>query len=265
MGNSVTQVYCAYSASLSSGAAGSVTATVNTTGGPVTQTTAFDFTNPENINPVNPCVLVTDTLGGALGTVCATQHSVTYTYTYTITAPSHCGSYDVNNTAWLNDSAVHPSSASATVHVNVPCAGGCTLTIGYWKNHAGFGPQADVVSPLLPQWLGNAGGTKSQFVTSTTLAVQFLSFYGSNDVFSASNGINKLYAQLLAAELNITNGADGSSISSTIAAASAFLASYDSTSWASLTKAQQQAVNSWMSALDNYNNGLTGPGHCDNM
>ena len=32
-----------------------------------------------------------------------------------------------------------------------------TRTIGYWKTHAGFGPQEDVVTPLLPIYLGNAG------------------------------------------------------------------------------------------------------------
>lgn len=35
-----------------------------------------------------------------------------------------------------------------------------------------------------------------------------------------------------------------------------------STSWATLSKAGRQSVNAWMSALDAYNNGLTGPGHC---
>jgi hypothetical protein len=261
-----TDLYCAYSVSLPSADPGYVTAGVNFSDGSSTSTTtAFDFTNPTYVNPVNYCVLVSDTLEGPLGTVCANQHSVTFDYLYTITAPTQCGTSVVNNTASLNDSLVHPSSASAGVHVNVPCVGGCTLTIGYWKNHAGFGPQADVVTPLLPQWLGTSGGAKSLDVTTAGFAVQLLSFYGSNNVFSASNGINKLYAQLLAAKLNIANGADGSAISSTIAAADAFLASNNSTSWASLTKAQQQAVNSWMSALDNYNNGLTGPGHCDNM
>jgi len=151
------------------------------------------------------------------------------------------------------------------VHVHVPCAGGCTMTIGYWKNHAGFGPQADVVTPLLPKLLGTSGGAKTQSVTTAAKAVQFLSFNGSNNVFAASNGINKLYAQLLAAKLNIANGANGSAIASTITAADAFLATNDSLSWAGLSKSTQATVNGWMTALDNYNNGLAGPGHCDNI
>ena len=256
---SVTDLYCAWSATPTSGAAGSVTAGVNFLGGGSVQTTTpFDFTNPETINAVNSCVDVNDTLAGPLGQVCIGQHSQTFSYTLTLPAPSSCGTTDVSNTASLDDSAVHPSSATAVVHVTVTCPPpptGCTLTIGYWKNHAGFGPQADVVTPLLPQWLGTSGGAKSLDVTTAGFAVQLLSFDGSNNVFSASNGINKLYAQLLAAKLNIASGASGSAVASTIAAADAFLASNNSLSWASLSKSMQATVNGWMSALDNYNNG----------
>jgi len=38
---------------------------------------------------------------------------------------------------------------------------GCTRTIGYWKTHAGFGPQADGLSAHLPIWLGTPGGASS--------------------------------------------------------------------------------------------------------
>jgi hypothetical protein len=81
-------------------------------------------------------------------------------------------------------------------------------------------------------------------------------------VVDASNRINKLYAQSLGAKLNIANGADGSAVASTIAAADAFLATKDSLNWAGLTKARKAQVLSWITTLDNYNNGLIGPGHC---
>ena len=134
----------------------------------------------------------------------------------------------------------------------------CTRTIGYWKNHAGFGPQADVVTPLLPLWLGTAGGTKSVHVTTAALAVSLLDRSGD-----ASNGINKLYAQLLAAKLNIANGASGAAVLQTITQADLFLASHGASDWNSLTSAQRQQVLAWMSTLDDYNNGRLGPGHCD--
>ncbi len=139
-----------------------------------------------------------------------------------------------------------------------PTGGGCTRTIGYWKNHAGFGPQADVVTPLLPQWLGTSGGAKSVQVTTAALAVALLDKSGD-----ASNGINKLYAQLLAAKLNIANGASGSAVLQTITQADLFLATHAAADWNSLSSAQRQQVLAWAATLDDYNNGKIGPAHCD--
>jgi hypothetical protein len=140
---------------------------------------------------------------------------------------------------------------------------GCTVTIGFFKTHAGFtGHNPDVITALLPQTLGSGGG-KSITVTTAAQAVSLLSFKGSNNVFDPSNGINKLYAQLLAAKLNIAGGADGSAVSSTIAAADAFLTTHDSTDWKNLSKSEKQMVLGWMTTLDSFNNGLIGPGHCD--
>jgi hypothetical protein len=138
--------------------------------------------------------------------------------------------------------------------------GHCTRTIGYWKNHAGFGPQPDVVTPLLPIWLGSPGGTRSVNVTNRTIAVNILN---QNVYGSPSNGITKLYAQLLGAKLNFANGANISSISATIAAADAFLATHNWNNWNNLSRSQKNMVLGWQTILDNYNNGLIGPIHCD--
>jgi hypothetical protein len=139
-----------------------------------------------------------------------------------------------------------------------PTGDACTRTIGYWKTHAGFGPQADVVTPLLPQWLGIGGGAKSVHVTTAALAVSLLDRSGD-----ASNGINKLYAQLLAAKLNIASGASGSAVLQTITQADAFLAMHAAADSGSLSSAQRQQVLAWAAALDDYNNGRIGPGQCD--
>lgn len=139
-----------------------------------------------------------------------------------------------------------------------PTPNACTRTIGYWKNHAGFGPQRDVVTPLLPVWLGVAAGAKSVFVTTAGQAVELL-----NKAGDASNGINKLYAQLLGARLNIKSGSDGSAILQTITQADVFLSTHAAADWAGLSQAQRQTILAWMSTLDDYNNGRIGPGHCD--
>ncbi|MEO6487413.1 MAG: hypothetical protein ABIO78_05660, partial [Thermoanaerobaculia bacterium] len=84
-----------------------------------------------------------------------------------------------------------PKSASAAIYT-CPCSTGCTLTIGFWKTHAGFtGNNADRVTEFLPKWLGTSGGLKSVQVLSPTAAVNILGM-GLGD---PSNGITKLYAQ----------------------------------------------------------------------
>ncbi|MBC7242091.1 MAG: hypothetical protein H5T60_06570 [Anaerolineae bacterium] len=170
--------------------------------------------------------------------------------------------YEFPNTATLTEKdsgETRTATANVTVYSG-PCAGGCTLTIGYWKTHAGFtGRNPDRVTPLLPIWLGNAGGAKSVQVTTASQAVNILSM----GLGHPSNGITKLYAQLLAAKLNIKNGADGSAVADVITAADDFLAMYDYTAWSSLSKAQRKMVLGWMTTLDYYNNGYIGPGHCD--
>ena len=141
-----------------------------------------------------------------------------------------------------------------------PPPGGCTLTIGYWKNHAGFGPQPDYLSQFLPIWLGTAGGAHSMNVNTVQIAydVLVMKTYGV-----PSNGITKLYAQLLGAKLNIADGATDDAVDDVIADADAWLASHSWTEWNSLSKSTKNMILGWKSSLDNYNNGITGPGHCD--
>ena len=275
--NAGGSLVCTYTATLSAPDAGTSSVTVTATvqdpespGGtlPGTDSTltfsgtaGFTFLRTE----VDTWVDVSDTLAGTLGQVPVrdgTPPPKTFSYTGLVGPYQTCGGYTVDNTATFttNDQG-KTGSTSASVAITVPC-GGCSLGLGYWKNHAGFGPQNDMVTPLLPQLLGTSGGLKKQTVGTAALAVQFLRFGGSDNVFDASNGINKLYAQELAAKLDIANGADGTAIASTITAADAFLATHDSTAWATLSKADKNLVNSWVKILDSYNTGLIGPDHC---
>ena len=139
---------------------------------------------------------------------------------------------------------------------------GCTRTIGYWKTHAGDGPQADEVTPLLTPngiWLGDQGGAKSIHITTAAQAIEYLSqtLYGGS-----SNGITKLYAQLLGAKLNFMSGAGIAPLESILPAVDAFLAQYDGNDWGTLTKQQKNQVLQWQRTIDNYNNGLLGVAHC---
>ncbi len=137
---------------------------------------------------------------------------------------------------------------------------GCTRTPGYWKTHAGFGPQADVVTQYLPIWLGTGAG-KSVQVTDAAMAVAILDYKYAEA--KASNGILKLYRNLLAAKLNVAAGTSGAALGTAVADADAFLAMFNSADWASLSRQNRAKVLNWASLFDQYNNGCIGPGHCE--
>ena len=144
-----------------------------------------------------------------------------------------------------------------------PPPSGCVSTIGFWKTHAGFGPQADAVTPLLPIWLGDAGGTHSLLVPDAQTAVDVLKMktYGKNN-----NGITKLYAQLLGAKLNFASGATNV-VGAWVTEADAFLAEHDHTYWDYLDDIDDQdtmdMILDWKDIFDDYNNGDLGVPHCD--
>ena len=180
---------------------------------------------------------------------------------------AECSStYHLNNTAKLveKDSGAEHEDDESVVITTPECeCGGCTRTIGYWKNHAGQGPgnQGDEITPLIQKaggkiWLGTPDGAKSVEVTTAAHAKTVL------DQENAKNGINKLYAQMLAAKLNVLAGACSNDITEALAEADAFLATHNSADWDYLTSAEQQQVLAWKDVFDDYNNGIIGPGHC---
>jgi len=134
-----------------------------------------------------------------------------------------------------------------------PCESsiGCTYSQGYWKTH---GPEG--CNPA------NSGNTWP--VTSLTLGTVN---YGDGQLCSimntpaAGNGLLSLAHQLIAAKLNIANGSDGSTINATIAAADALIGNLliPPVGAGILAPAATAALTT---ALDDYNNGLAGPGHC---
>lgn len=224
---------------------------------------AVDF-GTASINEIDKSADLVDSLQGFIANLTYGSTALPYLTSYPrpVGPYNTCGDFNVANTASINPIDSHSISFSDwNIGVNVPCNLGCTLTIGYWKNHAGFGPQQDMLSRHLSVYLGvaPAAGTvnKSLLVNTAKIAVDVLSqqVYGK-----ASNLVTKLYAQLLAAKLNGAAGANLSTVSSAISAADAFLATKN---WNdTLTKAQQAQVLVWQTALDQFNNGLLGPSHC---
>jgi hypothetical protein len=137
--------------------------------------------------------------------------------------------------------------------------GGCTYGKGYWKNHTGMGPQDDLVTDLLPIWLGNSDGESSMNVETAEMAYDILQQHTYGE---PSNGITKLYAHFLTAKLNIANGASGDDIADLITEIDAFLADHDWNDWSDLTQEERQMVNQWKGMVEGYNEGDIGPGSC---
>ncbi len=114
---------------------------------------------------------------------------------------------------------------------------GCTFTQGYWKNHTDW--------PVANLTLGTTVYTKTQL----------LSIFGTP---VSGNGLVSLAHQLIAAKLNVSSGA---AVSASIVAADALIGSLvvPPIGAGFLAPATTSALTS---ALDNYNNGLSGSPHC---
>jgi hypothetical protein len=217
-----------------------------------------DFSGTANVTfsstpttETDECIDVSDTHAGNLGTVCAGESPKTFTYSRNIGPYETCGSYTVENTASFvtNDSSATGSDGH-TVNVTVPCAG-CTLTPGYWKTHSLRGP-----APYDDAWLNiGASGADTMFYLSGKTYYQVL--------WTAPNG-NVYYIlahAYIAAKLNILDGASTTpAVTAAIASAETYFTTKTPTS--SLTRAQRNALITLATTLDNYNNGVIGPGHC---
>lgn len=145
-------------------------------------------------------------------------------------APTNPGTYFVNNFHGYTITFTNQSQE------------GCTLTLGFWKNHAADWP----VSSLT---LGSVTYTQAQLLSILNAPVK-------------GNGLISLAHQLIAAKLNIADGASDTDIATAIADADALIGALVVPPVGSGSLATS-AVSSLVTALNNYNNGITGPGHCD--
>lgn len=160
-------------------------------------------------------------------------------------------------TSTLNRSDFTGNVSATTLPCGGGNQGGCTFTQGYWKNHNDTVCLNNSTSPLcvawptsaLPMTLGSVGGYSE---------TDLLSIYGTAP---GGNGLIGLAHQLITAKLNIANNADPTAINATISSADALIGSQvvPPVGGGFLSPQSTAALTT---ALDNYNSGLTGPGHC---
>ena len=149
--------------------------------------------------------------------------------------------YVVRVTANANSSFTASAPTAPVVISTTSQVQNCTYTQGYWKNHTSAWP---------------SGSIKLGTVTYTP--AQLLSILNKS---AGGNGLIILAHQLIAAKLNIMNGANSSAVASTITAADALIGGLICPPVGS-GSLSPSSTNSLATTLDNYNNGLVGPGHC---
>ncbi len=245
---------CTYATPVASGASQTNTATV-TASESVLNGSAManvDFSSAA-ITSVDESITVTDTLKGALGVVNAGVPA-SFNYSLTLGVPVEsdvdlvCGANTINNTAsFITNDTSSTGSDSAVVTATVDCPQGCTLTQGYWKNHA--------VKHFNPTWT-SVGGPNAMFFTS---GMTWLQIFQTPP--KGGNVYYQLAHQYMAAKLNKNNGAAvPSSVAAALAGAEAW---FPGKNPATVVKGKDDSnAKTWASILGQYNEGLIGPGHC---
>lgn len=141
----------------------------------------------------------------------------------------------------LDESGNPASDLSVTVTASTTATTNCTYTQGYWKNHEELWPVTNLT-------LGTVNYTAAELDAILEESV-------------GGNGLVSLAHQLIAAKLNIANGADPTAASAAIASADALIGGLvvppigGGFIHPSITSSLTQT-------LDDYNNGVIGPGHC---
>jgi hypothetical protein len=168
--------------------------------------------------------------------------------------PSNCAPDLLGNTS--NPTRAFANFEHGTVVTFFFISGGhnYTFTQGYYKNHESY--TASVLSSNVGTTYVDGSGklligpyalTAAQI--DAILGTPVGKGYNTGDVVFTKDQLAMIH-QLIAADLNITGGADGSSISATITAANNY------------SGASKSQFSAWTTALDNFNSGTTGPGHC---
>lgn len=245
---------CTYTSALPDASVRTNTATVTTSGvvGGGSGQAAVTFGSVPTTE-TDECITVNDDKYGLLGTACGSEIlPKTFNYTQAVGPYATCGNRTfVNVASFVTNDTQSTGQSSWTVNVTVPCILGCTLTQGYWKTHSQFGP-----APFDSAWnnLAPSGATSPFFLSGKSWYQVFWTAPKGNPYYILAH-------QYEAARLNILNGASSTAtVDSTLASATTFFNTYGPNT--TFTKAQKTQLATWANILDQYNNGVTGPGHC---
>ncbi|MFB6111964.1 MAG: hypothetical protein ABEJ35_05445 [Halobacteriaceae archaeon] len=136
----------------------------------------------------------------------------------------------------------------------------CARTPGFWSTHNGdyaTGNNPDLTTDLLPITLGDGGGESVVVGSDDDLNAIFEASLTEDS--SKANMISKLYIHLLAAKLNVENGARlPAEVATAIDRSDELLTKYDESDWKDIKRNNKELANeleSLKDTLDAYNNG----------
>ena len=167
------------------------------------------------------------------------------------------GTASINGTTVTGLGFIHDQGVVVTLtNTYTPPATGCTYTQGYWKTHSQSGP-----APYDAGWqnLGALEEDTPFFLSGQTWLEAFNTPVAGNQYYSLAH-------QYMAAKLNVLNGAGTTpEVITAIADAEALFALYTPAQIAALkgSTAPRPTFVSLAGILGSYNEGLTGPGHCN--
>ncbi len=121
------------------------------------------------------------------------------------------------------------------------CADACTNGMGWWKNNFEAWPGTGRI-------LGDVYYTNAQLLSILNSPVK-------------GNGLMSLSHHLIATKLNIANGSNPTDVAAAVQAADAMIGDLN----VFTGNIKPNLVSNIKDALENYNNGVTGPGNCEEM
>ncbi len=258
-------LHCTYSADLPDGSDRVNTATVDTIGRVGGGEATADVIFGDPTSEIDEEIDVDDDQAGFLGTVDASLVPASFHYPNGVGpfTDQQCGDQLVKNTATFTTTDPGTQGSDMwTVQVFVDCVptGGCTLTQGYWKTHSEHVP-----APYDDNWALLANGADTPFFNSGQTYFEVLWTPPQR-----GNAWYILAHQYIAAELNVLNGAAiPPAVLADWTAAGALLQQWDAdgpgTPGENLVPRgpARNAAIALAGSLADYNEGTTGPGHCD--
>jgi hypothetical protein len=187
------------------------------------------------------------------GIQCVSVEAIADTYIWELHPDANRGGDIYLYTGWTAPSELEKQSLIRFDLPEVPNGDGCSLTPGYWMTHSEYGP-----APYDATWAELPDGADTPFFLSGKSYLQVL-----HTPPAGGHAYYILAFQYIAAELNRFAGADLAAVQAAFDGATAIFETYTPDQVKNFSKAQRAQLIEWADLLDDYNNGLIGPGHCD--